>query len=70
MRVRTFIVSSAVELRNELRLQVVFHVVYKEIHDSFRNAVLNVLSHDQKVGLDQAFYKTIDLIITRHLKQQ
>ena len=50
-------VSSAIELGNELSLQVVFHMVNKEVHDRFGNAVLNIFSHDQEIGLDQAFYK-------------
>ena len=50
-------VGSAIELGNELSLQVVFHVVNKEVHDRFWNAVLDIFSHDQEIRLDQAFYK-------------
>ena len=62
-------VSSSIELRNQFRLQVVFDVVHKEVHHSFGNAVLNIFSHDQEVGLDQAFYR-VDMIYSSEYRQQ
>ena len=43
-----------VEMSHQLRLQVILNVVYEKVHDGFGNRVLDVLSDDQEVRLDQS----------------
>lgn len=48
-----------VQVSDQLRLEVVLHVVHEEVHHSLRNRVLDGLTDDVEVRLDQTLWKYI-----------
>ena len=45
-----------VQVTHKLALQVILDVVHQEVHDGLGHRILDVLTHDQEIGLDQTLW--------------